>query len=152
MNKYHNGKIYEIVSGNTDMCYVGSCIDTLTKRLAEHKHKNNSTASKQIIDFGDCRIVLLEDYKCENRKELRIREQYWIDKYRLELKNIINKLNAYTSPEDAIMKHKVWIVNNKEKVSLQRKAKYQKNKEWIKDTNYLNKYGDITSEYALALV
>ena len=52
-NKYENGKIYEIISDNTDRVYIGSCIVTLKKRLIDHKCKRNETVSKSIIDCGD---------------------------------------------------------------------------------------------------
>ena len=99
-NKYIDGKIYELISNNTDMVYVGSCIITLKNRLIQHKYKRNPTASKSIIDCGDYTINLIEKYPCNNDLELRMREQYYIDIYRNDGKNVINERNAYSSIED----------------------------------------------------
>ena len=99
-NKYIDGKIYEIISDNTDMVYIGSCITTLKQRLIEHKRKRNQTASKSIIDCGDYDIYLIEKYTCNNLTELRMREQMYIDIYKNDGKNVINRQRAYTSIED----------------------------------------------------
>ncbi|ARF11755.1 hypothetical protein Klosneuvirus_2_191 [Klosneuvirus KNV1] len=101
INKYQQGKIYKIMSCQTEKVYIGStCVSKLIDRLKQHqskykKYKLNSesfTASFEVVQYEDCEIILLENYSCNNKKELLIREQDWIDK----TTNIVNKQNAST--------------------------------------------------------
>src|SRR4051794_11410989 len=41
-------------------------------------------------------FYVIENYPCNDRKELRIREEYWIEQNK---DNCINKKRAYSSPE-----------------------------------------------------
>jgi hypothetical protein len=52
--------------------------------------------SKKILKYGNAQIILIENYPCNNKDELRAREQYWIDK----TPNIVNKLSAYTGTKE----------------------------------------------------
>jgi len=127
-DRYKNSKIYEITSNNTDMVYVGSCCITLKKRLSDHKKKKNCS-SKYILEFGDYNINLIEDYSCNNLDELRIREQYWIDKYKRDGKNVINKKNAYTSKLQRQEYYKEYHIKNREKRNEYKKNHYANNRE-----------------------
>jgi acetone carboxylase gamma subunit len=101
MNKFHNSKIYKITDNTNNQVYIGSTIKTLQQRLQGHKSAAKSykegrgCASKSIIDNGDYNIELLEHYPCENRKQLLIKEQEYIDKY-----DCINKVNSHTDPKE----------------------------------------------------
>ena len=130
-NKYEDGKIYEIISDNTDMVYIGSCIVTLKKRLIQHKCKANPTASKSIIDYGDYTINLIEKYPCNNDLELRMREQMYIDIYKNDGKNVINGKNAYISIEDRKE-------NDKENMKEYRKKNKQHIKQYQKEYKLFN--------------
>ena len=89
-NKYHNGKIYKITDTAYTVCYIGSTVQPLCNRMAEHRKdykrfKTGATtvvcASFKILDeYGieNCKIELIEAYPCENKEELRKREGYWI--------------------------------------------------------------------------
>ena len=133
-NKYIDGKIYEIISDNTDMVYIGSCIVTLKERLIQHKNKANTCSSKSIIDCGDYDIYLIEKYSCNNNLELRIREQIYIDIYKNNGKNVINLQNAYTSTEDKQKYHKEYKKNNKRQNYEYQKEYYKCNCEKLKNT------------------
>jgi len=98
---YKNGKIYQIVCNITGEVYIGSCITTLVKRFYHHKHKNNKCSSKQITDRGDCVIILIEEFPCENKDELFQRERYHFD-----LIPNINKNRPYTTEEECIESHR----------------------------------------------
>ena len=92
---YQNGKIYAIRSPNTDKIYIGSTTQSLKKRLWNHKNDNyNPTrgaermcTSKQIMDFGDHYIELLENFPCNTKEELNKREG--------ELQRLHNCVNHY---------------------------------------------------------
>jgi hypothetical protein len=89
MVNYANGKIYGLRSGQTEKIYVGS---TAKKYLCDRKslHVTNyrkwksgtfstKLSSFDILEFDDAEIYLIENYPCQNRDELRTREQYWIN-------------------------------------------------------------------------
>ena len=100
------GKIYKITSPHTDKIYIGSTICSLHQRLYihryNHKHKVDKTTSSKILEYGDASIQLIETYKCKNKRELRIREQYHIDN-----NDCVNIKNAYRSKEDRNMIKKI---------------------------------------------
>ena len=101
MNKFHNSKIYKLTDNTNNQVYIGSTIKTLQKRLQGHMSgaksykEGRGCASKSIIDNGDYKIELLEHYPCENRKQLLIKEQEYIDKY-----DCVNKVNSHTDPKE----------------------------------------------------
>ena len=140
-DRYKNGKIYEINSNNTDMVYVGSCIITLKHRLLIHKN-DKKCSSKYILECGDYNINLIEEYSCNNKDELRIREQYWIDKYKREGKNVVNEQNAYRSKEQQIEYNKEYYRSYYEK-------NREKEKERKKEFGFMNKkiYVDACYEF-----
>jgi hypothetical protein len=80
MNKYQKAKIYTIRSPNTNKIYIGSTIADLSKRFYQHRIKsqslvrNEALTSKIIIDSGDAYIELLENYPCNDKRELEKRE------------------------------------------------------------------------------
>jgi len=75
---YSKGKIYKIVCNITDEIYIGSTISILNVRLA--KHKCDCCKSKQIIERGDYKILLIENYPCKTKQDLLWRERYYIEK------------------------------------------------------------------------
>ena len=106
MNKYHNSKIYKLTDNTNQNIYIGSTIQTLQQRLQGHKSSARSSkegygcASKQIIDNGDYKIELLEEFQCETKTELCQKEQEYLDKYNNQGVNLVNKVKSHSSPED----------------------------------------------------
>lgn len=93
MPDYSQGKIYKIVAqGKT---YYGSTTLPLPMRFNDHKNKQ-SCSSREIVCFEDAKIVLVENYPCETRRDLLMRERYYIDNY-----ECINKLRPYVSLDEA---------------------------------------------------
>ena len=84
------GKIYKIISINTDKIYIGSTTKSLTERLQGHEYnykqfqngKHNYVGSYAIILEGNCEIQLLEEIEYKTKKELLEREGYYIQKYK----------------------------------------------------------------------
>ena len=95
MPDYKNGKIYKLVSNETDKVYIGSTIQALSKRKAAHKekyakyllNKHRYVTAFEIVKHDDCLVVLLENYPCENKEQLHRRERYYI-----ESMNCVNKV------------------------------------------------------------
>lgn len=100
MVNYAEGKIYKIISNNIEKIYIGGTTKRLlSQRLSKHVNhikrynegRQNDISSRQIIEAGDYKIVLIERYPCESKDELAAREQFWID----QNKDIcVNKNNA----------------------------------------------------------
>jgi len=76
---YDSCNIYKIVCNTTGEIYIGSTVQPLRKRLAQHKaHKN--TIARSIIDRGSYDIILIENLKCDNKDELHKKEREYIEK------------------------------------------------------------------------
>lgn len=90
INKYHTSKIYKISSPQCDKFYIGMTTQTLEKRLRGHKSAYKRyvekklgccIASFEVVKFDDCIIELIEDVKCNNKKELEMIEEAYIKEY-----------------------------------------------------------------------
>jgi len=135
MPDYQQGKIYKITGG--DETYYGSTVMTIKKRMQGHKSKYNQWRIKKasrcaacdLFDkygFDNCRIELVEDYSCQTKKDLLIREDYYMDN------NIcINERRANTSREQLYEKNKKWRNANKDKFNKLNNQYYHAKKEAI---------------------
>ena len=135
MNKYKNGKIYKIISQNTDMFYIGSTTKVLLKtRMNEHRHafKNEYGKMDSCVMFlwDDAEIKLIEDYPCESKTELRKREQYYMD---LFPDYIVNKRRAYTNKKE---KDRLYMRKRREEGTIKQR---EDNKEYMKEYYKKNK-------------
>tara|TARA_S200002703_G_scaffold20402_2_gene16650 strand:+ start:2351 stop:3040 length:690 start_codon:yes stop_codon:yes gene_type:complete len=156
MTEYSNGKIYEIISKNTDKIYIGSTINNLNVRLDKHLkdiERNHSCSSIYVIELGDYNISLIESYPCSNDMELRVREQYWIDKYISDGYELVNIRRAFRTDEERKEYEKKWYKDNRlKRVNQSRKWREdncqkikQKNKEYVK--NNLDKIKERQKQY-----
>jgi len=139
------GRIYKIVSGQTNECYVGSTFNELKYRFRQHKNDYKQwkdglrwgCASFDVFDkygIDNCRMLLIKEYKVEDRKHLQMYEQLWINK----LKSI-NKLSAFVI-EPVLKKmiaerDKKNYKENKERILEQKKKYYEENKEQLLEKN-----------------
>jgi hypothetical protein len=125
LNRYANGKIYMIESASAGLCYYGSTCMPLRKRLHAHKHayhKQGEITSVIILDQPDYKIVLVEEFPCENKQQLHAREAYYIRN-----NECVNKVMPNRS-------RKEYYQENKERISETRKKYYQDNKEHLSET------------------
>ena len=118
MNKYSLGKIYKIVDNTNNNVYIGSTIQTLPQRLGTHRHRK-TCKSRLIINNGDYNIILIENYPCESKEQLELRERYFIKN-----NECINKIIPGRS-------RKEYNEDNKEYISKQKKEYREKNKEYV---------------------
>ena len=151
MNKYNNSKIYKLVCNNTGLIYYGSTIQPLSQRKSGHKkdynkykdNKGTNMTSYKIIEGDNYNIILVENFNCENKEQLRARERYYIENNECINKNIpsrtikeykeankekINKQSKdyYNINNDKIKNHqKEFYDANKEKISIRRKEQYK---------------------------
>lgn len=131
MPDFQNGKIYKLVSDNTNKIYIGSTTMTLNDRLQRHKSnfKNNesSNSAKKLMRYDDVKIILLLDYPCNNKVELLLKEQEYMD---LNKNICVNFRRAKVDKKEYMkqyMKDKNNIKNHIEAV----KRYVNKNKEYI---------------------
>lgn len=128
--KYDNGKIYKLIDNTNGNIYIGSTIQSLSKRKSQHKADgNNKCVSKFIIDNGDYDIILIENYPCKSKEELLMRERHYIESI-----DCINKqLPGRTGAE--------WYQDNKEIIleKAKNKVKTDERKEYEKDYALKNK-------------
>ena len=93
MPDYSKAKIYRISAG--DLTYYGSTTQPLSKRMGGHRRdlqRGVGCASCIVLQHDpSARIVLVEDYPCENKEQLNAREQHYIDN-----NECVNKNKAYT--------------------------------------------------------
>lgn len=102
MIDYSKGKIYKIVSSQTEKIYIGSTVKhKLCDRMSLHRNeykkykegtKNKYISSFDILKYADAKIVLIESFPCTCKEELNAREQYYLDANK---EHIVNWKNAY---------------------------------------------------------
>lgn len=123
---YQQGKIYRLYSpSRADVgVYYGSTIQKLCERFHGHKgdmKRNKNCSSKSIIEIGDVVIELVEEYPCNNRKELEAREYWWIQNN--ECINLIKGTYDYTE------KRKEYDKKNREEINRKYRERYAKSKQ-----------------------
>ena len=132
MVNYSNGKIYKIVCTlpNIDDIYVGGTAKPkLSDRMCCHIYEaKGSKWNFKLYKFmrlhgiQNFKIELLEEYSCQSRKELGVREQYWMD----ILKPSLNSMPAtshrkevcrrYDSKPESKAKARAYRLANKETI------------------------------------
>ena len=151
MPNYQNGQIYKIISNHLpDTCYIGSTTQSLATRLGGHRRdykkylngtlKHMITSSK-ICCYPDAKTYLIEDYPCNNKKELERREGEIMKEYMKndDLEDVVNRVivgrtkkEYYIDNQEIIVeKKKQYEEDNKEKITERRKRYYINNKEKI---------------------
>jgi hypothetical protein len=153
--RYLRGQIYTIRNIKDDtMIYVGSTINSLSKRFHKHKcdckNKGNYSLYSYIDnDWSDWYIELYEMYPCNNKKELERREGQVIREIGTINKNIAGRTNEEWREENADFlkeykkkwreenpeKIKEWREDNKDKIKEKCKIYYDKNINYIKEIN-----------------
>lgn len=120
-NKYSNGKIYYILC-NDNYYYIGSTINNINKRLSYHKQCSNRFPNRRIykhihsIGWDNVNIEVLEEYPCNNIKELHERENYHIKQY-LDDEYCLNIKKAVLTKEELLQYAKEYRDNHKEQIS-----------------------------------
>jgi len=128
-NKYERGKIYKLINDEfPDLVYYGSTRGKLIDRLYDHRKTSGirRCSSKILFEKGNCKIILVENYPCQSRKELLLKERYYI-----ENNNCINKELPIITKEEHKQYQKNYRDTNKEQAKIQKKEWYEKNKDRI---------------------
>jgi len=106
-SKYENGKIYRISCLDTGKYYIGSTIRTIEERLYKHKHsykyylngKYHYVSSFDVLENNNYVIELVEEYSCNNKRELNQRESIYIKKC-IDDELCVNKRRAFITDEE----------------------------------------------------
>jgi hypothetical protein len=141
MPDYQNGKIYSIRSYQTELIYIGSTTQSLSKRLGKHREnykKNGEVSSKELLKYSDYYIELIENFPCNSREELEKQEGYYIRK---NINICVNCLIAGRTKkeyaQDNVEKfkeyNKKYHEDNKERIREQKKKYREDNLEKIKE-------------------
>ena len=96
MCDYSQSKIYKVYSPSKNITYYGSTTHDLQKRLINHIRKykyykdgkTNYVSVNDVLEGNDAIIELVENFSCNNRKELTDREGYYIKNNECINKNI----------------------------------------------------------------
>ena len=79
MPDFSKAKIYKLVSNKSSDIYIGSCLVELSKRFSVHKTPSNKCVSKSMfVDDAIITIVLIENYPCLCKNEMKARELHYI--------------------------------------------------------------------------
>ena len=134
---YRTGKIYMLIAPNLRKNYIGSTIQTLNKRMTAHRSKYNRrdrtdyTSAFQVLEDADAYITLLENYPCNNKNELEIREGYY--QSTIECVNINQAgrtpTQRYIDNKPRILEYKKqFYIDNKPRLLAYKKRHYQDNR------------------------
>ena len=154
---YQNGKIYKIVSNQTENIYIGSTIQPLSVRMGGHRSdfkRNLKITSTEIMKYEDNQIILIKLFPCNCRGELEAEERKYIESLSCVNKYIpmrttkeyqqTNKYKDYKKQYQQTTqykeKRKKYNDINKEHI----KEYYEKNKEYKKE--HLKEYYEINKE------
>lgn len=161
---YENSKIYKLQCDD-GYYYIGSTTTELRCRLYKHKNKSKTyldrTSYQHINEIGwdRVRIVLMEAFCCNNRDELRMKEDEHICKHRDD-PFCLNTYRAFLTEEEKKQyyevnkdeireKQKIYNEVNKERIREQRRAYREANKERKREYDRLyrqKKKSNISSE------
>jgi hypothetical protein len=148
-NKYNYSKIYKLVSNQTNEIYIGSTTQKyLCSRLSQHKlhyklfleGKYNNMTSFEIVKYGDCQIVLIENVYCQSKDQLLQRERFYIESMVCVNKNMPGRTGKEYHKdyyEANRKKFQQYYQANKDKYIRSGKVSKDKNAEIIKQKNNL---------------
>jgi hypothetical protein len=139
INVYNKSVIYKIVPKdiNLDYCYVGST-HRFNSRKATHKSdcynelspRYNLEAYQYIRDHGgwyNFVIIVIEEYCCNNKRELEKREQYWKEIYGSNIgkRAYADKKKYYmVNKEELAIKNKQYYLDHKDGILTKLKTDY----------------------------
>ena len=140
-NKYNNGKIYKIITENSNDIYIGSTTKSLDERLQQHENdfKNgNYVSSQDILKQGNYKIILIKKFPCFNLLELEREETKHQRSLNCVNKKFArrNKVEYYNDNKELICKRNKNNYNkNRVKILSKQKKNYNDNKEVMRKRN-----------------
>jgi hypothetical protein len=148
MADYTSGKIYCLWC-NDEYYYIGSTKNELRYRLGKHKQDSKRHPERKVyehineIGWDNVKIQLIEEFPCNNRKELCNKENEYIASMRGDVHCLNIKL-AELTPEELLEQQKNYRQENRDKI-LDYKKKYRDENK-IKIEEYNKKYKEINKD------
>ena len=149
MPNYSNGKIYTIrCRTDTTLIYVGSTVNTLTRRFTDHKSVSESRKcpfhyKMEEIGINNWYIELYELYPCNSKIELNKREG--------EIIRLIGNLNSCisgrTREEYRKSEEGQKVEGNSQKLYRENNKDIIKERKTINDVDIICECGSITKKY-----
>jgi len=145
MPDYQLGKIYKLTSPSNNLVYYGSTAQKhLSTRIASHirdyncylNNKGDYTYSFKVLECEDYKYEVIEEYPCNNRKQLKDRERWYIQNNECVNKNIPNRTMAEwreDNKEHILEYDKKYREANKDKIKENEKEWREANKDKIKE-------------------
>ena len=139
---YSNSRIYKLQC-NDGYYYIGSTVNELRKRLWGHKtdsKKRNNRLYQHINQIGwdNVKIILIEEFSCENKEQLHKKEDEYIQTNKDD-EFCLNMVRAFQTKEELKEWHKKYQQDNKEEIKEYQKQNYQKKLKEIKQYYEINK-------------
>ena len=119
INKYHNSKFYQITYIGYSKCYIVSTTEELSQRMARHRadYKRFLNGNKLFVSSYDlfneygienCKIELIQYFKCDSLQELRKKEGEYIKNIECVNKYIAGRtdIERYDDNKDKILEKK----------------------------------------------
>ena len=106
--------MYKLVNDIDSTFYFGSTCDSLSKRLSVHKEMSRKFPKRRVyehfneIGWEHVKIVLVEEYKLENKEQLRREEDKFIQLYKQDV-NCLNMIHAVLNIENERQKEKEYM-------------------------------------------
>ena len=165
MTDYSKGQIYKIQDNGLNMCYIGSTVQKLCKRMAKHRKdykdfltgKRNYTTVFDIFEhYGleNCKIIWIEDYPCNSKKELEAQEgkhQKETDCVNKHIAGRSSKERYEDNKDEVLAKCKIYREreDKKEKIKETKRQNYQNKKEYYleKAQEYRDNHREESKEY-----
>ena len=147
------GSVYRIIHLHSNICYIGSTLDSVRNRWQGHKYSykaylKNDTDKHAIsiypyfkqygIDSFKC--ILVKEYEVEDKNHLLAYEQLWINKFKP-----INKFNAFNPLLRVNLYRNAYRELNKDKIN-QKQKEYRKTDEY-KQKQYYKANKDKIKQY-----
>ena len=137
MPDYQKCIIYKLICDEEPtFLYIGHTTNW-NRRKALHKSSSLNDTRKvyqQIRELGgweNIKMIWIEDYPCNNKREAGAREQHWMD----TLKPNMNTHRAFITEEQKQEYFKERYENNKEAILKYQKERYENNKEAFAEKN-----------------
>jgi predicted GIY-YIG superfamily endonuclease len=135
MPDYSKSKVYKLQCDD-GYYYIGSSCDELRKRFWLHKadsKRRNAYVYQHINQIGwdRVRIVLLEEYSCKTRDELRAREDTHIQQHLTDSLCLNTRREMLTEPERIALQkqhNQQWEKCNRERRNQTRRTNYARKK------------------------
>lgn len=137
------GRIYKIVSTQSDHVYVGSTFNTIRDRFSKHKKdyrqwlKDMSKAKCSIYPFfkefgvDNFKMILIKEYEVVDRTHLEAYEALWMSKLAC-----VNKITPFQIRK---LSQKEYRDNNKDAINTRDRQYYANNKEKFRQYNIDNR-------------